>query len=41
MRGTEITANAIDPGFVRTNLGRYASEERRMLHTLTPDAIQP
>ena len=30
-----ITANAADPGFVRTNLGRHATGGRRMLHNLT------
>ena len=33
LAGTGITANAADPGFVRTNLGRYASGGRRMLLT--------
>jgi retinol dehydrogenase 12 len=32
---TIVTANAADPGFVRTNLGRYATGGRRMLLTLT------
>jgi retinol dehydrogenase 12 len=32
---TVITANAADPGFVRTNLGRYATARRRMLLTVT------
>jgi NAD(P)-dependent dehydrogenase (short-subunit alcohol dehydrogenase family) len=35
LRGTGITANTVDPGFVRTNLGRYATGGRRMLVTLT------
>jgi retinol dehydrogenase 12 len=30
-----ITANAADPGFVRTNLGRHATGGRRMLQNLT------
>ena len=30
-----VTANAVDPGFVRTNLGRYATGRRRMLLTVT------
>jgi NAD(P)-dependent dehydrogenase (short-subunit alcohol dehydrogenase family) len=32
---TGITANAADPGFVRTNLGRHAAGGRRMILTLT------
>ena len=35
LQGTSITANAADPGFVRTNLGRYATGGRRMLLTMT------
>jgi NAD(P)-dependent dehydrogenase (short-subunit alcohol dehydrogenase family) len=35
LQGTSITANAADPGFVHTNLGRYATGGRRMLLTLT------
>jgi retinol dehydrogenase 12 len=35
LQGTLITANAADPGFVRTNLGRYATGGRRMLLTVT------
>ena len=35
LQGTGITANAVDPGFVRTNLGRYSTGIRRMLVTLT------
>jgi NAD(P)-dependent dehydrogenase (short-subunit alcohol dehydrogenase family) len=35
LQGTGITANAVDPGFVRTNLGRYATGRRRILVTLT------
>jgi retinol dehydrogenase 12 len=35
LAGTGITANAADPGFVRTNLGRYASGGRRMLLTVS------
>jgi retinol dehydrogenase-14 len=34
LQGTGITANAVDPGFARTNLGRYATGRRRMLVTL-------
>lgn len=33
--GKGITANAADPGFVRTNLGRHAIGGRRMLHAAT------
>jgi retinol dehydrogenase 12 len=33
--GLGITANVADPGFVRTNLGRYETGGRRMLHTVT------
>jgi retinol dehydrogenase 12 len=35
LAGTRITANAADPGFVRTNLGRHAVGGRRMLLTVT------
>lgn len=35
LQSTGITANAVDPGFVRTNLGRYATGRRRMLLTVT------
>jgi NAD(P)-dependent dehydrogenase (short-subunit alcohol dehydrogenase family) len=35
LEGTGITANAADPGFVRTNLGRHAAGGRRMMLTLT------
>jgi len=35
LEGTGITANAADPGFVRTNLGRHAAGGRRMILTLT------
>ena len=35
LQGTAITANAADPGFVRTNLGRYATGRRRILLTVT------
>jgi NAD(P)-dependent dehydrogenase (short-subunit alcohol dehydrogenase family) len=35
LQGTGITANTADPGFVRTDLGRYATGRRRMLLTLT------
>jgi NAD(P)-dependent dehydrogenase (short-subunit alcohol dehydrogenase family) len=35
LQGTQMTANAADPGFVRTNLGRYATGGRRMLLTVT------
>ena len=31
LRASGITANAADPGFVRTNLGRHAAGGRRML----------
>ena len=33
--GLGITADVADPGFVRTNLGRYETGGRRMLHTVT------
>jgi NAD(P)-dependent dehydrogenase (short-subunit alcohol dehydrogenase family) len=35
LEGTGITANAADPGFVRTNLGRHAAGGRRMMLSLT------
>jgi len=35
LQGKGITANAADPGFVRTNLGRHATGGRHMLLTLT------
>ena len=35
LEGTGITANAADPGFVRSNLGRHAAGGRRMILTLT------
>jgi len=35
VEGIGITANAADPGFVRTNLGRHALGGHRMLRTLT------
>jgi len=35
LQGTAITANAADPGFVRTNLGRYATGRRRVLLSVT------
>jgi NAD(P)-dependent dehydrogenase (short-subunit alcohol dehydrogenase family) len=35
VEGIGITANAADPGFVRTNLGRHATGGRRMLQTVT------
>jgi retinol dehydrogenase-14 len=35
LQATGITANAVDPGSVRTNLGRYATGRRRMQLTLT------
>jgi NAD(P)-dependent dehydrogenase (short-subunit alcohol dehydrogenase family) len=35
LQGRPITANVADPGFVRTNLGRYATGGRRMLLTAT------
>jgi retinol dehydrogenase-14 len=33
--GTGITANVADPGFVRTNLGRYATGRHRVMLSLT------
>jgi len=42
LQGSGITANAADPGFVRTNLGRYATAGRHMLLTLTrPMQVSP
>jgi NAD(P)-dependent dehydrogenase (short-subunit alcohol dehydrogenase family) len=42
LHGKGITANAADPGFVRTNLGRYATGGRHMLLTLTrPMQVTP
>jgi NAD(P)-dependent dehydrogenase (short-subunit alcohol dehydrogenase family) len=42
LQGSGITANAADPGFVRTNLGRYATGGRHMLLTLTrPMQVSP
>jgi NAD(P)-dependent dehydrogenase (short-subunit alcohol dehydrogenase family) len=42
LQGRGITANAADPGFVRTNLGRHATGGRHMLHTLTrPMQVNP
>jgi retinol dehydrogenase 12 len=35
VEGIGITANAADPGFVRTSLGRHATGGRRMLQTVT------
>ena len=35
LQGRGITANAADPGFVRTNLGRHATGGQHMLQTLT------
>jgi NAD(P)-dependent dehydrogenase (short-subunit alcohol dehydrogenase family) len=35
IEGIGITANAADPGFVRSNLGRHAVGGHRMLRTLT------
>jgi retinol dehydrogenase 12 len=35
LQRTAITANAADPGFVRTNLGRYATGRRRVLLSVT------
>jgi retinol dehydrogenase 12 len=35
LEGSGITANAADPGLVRTNLGRHTTGGRRMLQTLT------
>jgi NAD(P)-dependent dehydrogenase (short-subunit alcohol dehydrogenase family) len=42
LQGKGITANAADPGLVRTNLGRHATGGRQMLHTLTrPMHVSP
>lgn len=42
LQGKGITANAADPGFVRTNLGRHATGGRHMLSTLTrPMQVNP
>jgi NAD(P)-dependent dehydrogenase (short-subunit alcohol dehydrogenase family) len=42
LQGSGITANTADPGFVRTNLGRYATGGRHMLLTLTrPMQVSP
>jgi NAD(P)-dependent dehydrogenase (short-subunit alcohol dehydrogenase family) len=42
LQGKGITANAADPGFVRTNLGRHATGGRHMLRTLTrPMQVNP
>jgi NAD(P)-dependent dehydrogenase (short-subunit alcohol dehydrogenase family) len=42
LEGKGITANAADPGLVRTNLGRHATGGRQMLHTLTrPMQLNP
>ena len=42
LQGRGITANAVDPGFVRTNLGRHATGGRHMLLTLTrPMQVSP
>jgi NAD(P)-dependent dehydrogenase (short-subunit alcohol dehydrogenase family) len=42
LQGTGITANAADPGFVRTNLGRHATGGRHVLLTLTrPMQVSP
>jgi NAD(P)-dependent dehydrogenase (short-subunit alcohol dehydrogenase family) len=35
LQSTGITANAADPGFVRTNLGRHATGRRRVLLSVT------
>ena len=35
LEGSGITANAADPGFVRTNLGRHAAGGRRVMLTFT------
>ena len=40
LRASGITANAADPGFVRTNLGRHAAGGRRMLLP-PPDRCNP
>jgi NAD(P)-dependent dehydrogenase (short-subunit alcohol dehydrogenase family) len=42
LEGKGITANAADPGLVRTNLGRHATGGRHMLRTLTrPMQVNP
>jgi retinol dehydrogenase-14 len=42
LQGKGITANAADPGFVRTNLGRHATGGRHVLLTLTrPMQVSP
>jgi NAD(P)-dependent dehydrogenase (short-subunit alcohol dehydrogenase family) len=42
LQGRQITANAADPGFVRTNLGRHATGGRHVLLTLTrPIQVSP
>ena len=42
LQGKGITANAADPGFVRTNLGRHAAGGRHVLLTLTrPMQVSP
>jgi NAD(P)-dependent dehydrogenase (short-subunit alcohol dehydrogenase family) len=42
LQGRQITANAADPGFVRTNLGRHATGGRHVLLTLTrPMQVSP
>jgi retinol dehydrogenase-14 len=42
LEGKRITANAADPGLVRTNLGRHATGGRHMLRTLTrPMQLNP
>jgi NAD(P)-dependent dehydrogenase (short-subunit alcohol dehydrogenase family) len=35
LEGTGVTANVADPGFVRTNLGRYAAGRHRVMLSLT------
>jgi NAD(P)-dependent dehydrogenase (short-subunit alcohol dehydrogenase family) len=42
LQGKGITANAADPGYVRTNLGRHATGGRHVLLTLTrPMQVSP
>jgi NAD(P)-dependent dehydrogenase (short-subunit alcohol dehydrogenase family) len=42
LQGKGITANAADPGLVRTNLGRHATGGRHMLRTLSrPIQVNP
>jgi NAD(P)-dependent dehydrogenase (short-subunit alcohol dehydrogenase family) len=42
LQGKGITANAADPGYVRTNLGRHATGGRQVLLTLTrPMQVSP